>query len=82
MRKRERIQPFMEKIGKLWEENVPDWRFGQLIVNVLGSFDIDPWFLEEDDMLVRFEKYFEKEKEGVKIQNEEERREDSRDSAS
>lgn len=60
MRKVERIKPFMLELAKIWEENCPDWRFGQLIVNVLGSFDRDPFFPEEDEMLELFKGYFNK----------------------
>ena len=49
----------MEEITKCWEE-VPDWRFGQLMLNVFGTSDIDPFFLEEDEMLKCFKKFFKK----------------------
>lgn len=58
MRKIERIEPFMKELAKIWKEECPDWRFGQLMSNVLNSFDIDPFFIEEDEMLERFKKYF------------------------
>lgn len=58
MRKIERIEPFMKELAKIWIEECPDWRFGQLISNVLNSFEIDPFFIEEDEMLERFKKYF------------------------
>jgi hypothetical protein len=35
MRDKERIDPFLEKLGKLWKEN-PDQRFGQLVYNILS----------------------------------------------
>ena len=57
MRKIERIEPFMKELAKIWKK-CPDWRFGQLMSNVLNSFDIDPFFIEEDEMLERFKKYF------------------------
>lgn len=57
MRKKERIKPFLEEIGKLWE-TVPDWRFGQLIINVLGTCKKDPWFYEEEEMLELWKEYF------------------------
>ena len=60
MRKVERIKPFMEEITKLWEENCPDWRFGQLIINVFGDWDRDPFFPEEDEILERFKSFFNK----------------------
>lgn len=59
MRDKNRIKPFMEEITKCWEE-VPDWRFGQLMLNVFGTSDIDPFFLEEDEMLKCFKKFFKK----------------------
>ncbi len=58
MREKERIMPFMYDLAKIWEENCPDWRFGQLMINVLSSFDRDPFFIEEDEMLDRFKKFF------------------------
>ena len=58
MRRKDRIQPFMKKLGEIWEGEVPDWRFGQLMSNVLNSFDIDPFFIEEDEMLERFKEFF------------------------
>lgn len=62
MRDKKRIKPFMEELAKIWEDNAPEWRFGQLMVNVLNSFDIDPFFIEEDEMLKRFKDYFDKSK--------------------
>ena len=62
MRKKERIKPFMEELGKIWEDNCPDWRFGQLMINVLSSMPIDPFFPEEDKMLEYFREYFKKNK--------------------
>lgn len=58
MRKKERIEPFLKELGNLWEKKCPDWRFGQLMSNVLNSFDIDPFFIEEEEMLKRFKDYF------------------------
>ena len=58
MRKKERIDIFLNELGKIWKENCPDWRFGQFMVNVLNTFDIDPFFLEEDDMIKKIEQYF------------------------
>jgi len=50
MRDPNRIKPLLEEIEKAWDQ-VPDWRFGQLIVNVLG---IDPFYIEDDKILERF----------------------------
>ena len=59
MRDKDRIRPFLNKLGDYWEK-VPDWRFGQLIVNVLGTCNRDPFFYEDDDMMEVFEKFFKK----------------------
>lgn len=58
VRRIERIEPFMKELTKIWLDKCPEWRFGQLMSNVLNSFDIDPFFIEEDEMLERFKKYF------------------------
>ena len=57
MRDPKRIYDFCIKLAAFWSEE-PDWRFGQLICNVLGTSKIDPFFLEEDEMLELFENYF------------------------
>lgn len=57
MRNPERIDKFCSKLAEYWKE-VPDWRFGQLICNVLGTCKRDPFFYEEDEMLKTFEDYF------------------------
>ena len=59
MRDVERIDNFCNKLKEYWK-TVPDWRFGQLIVNVLGTCQRDPFFYEEDEMLKIFENYFKK----------------------
>lgn len=59
MRNKDRIHPFMMQLVEHWSK-VPDWRFGQLIVNVLGTCERDPFFYEEDEMLKVFEDYFKK----------------------
>lgn len=57
MRSPERIDKFCSKLAEYWKE-VPDWRFGQLVCNVLGTCKRDPFFYEEDEMLKIFEDYF------------------------
>ena len=58
MRNPDRIYEFCNELAKLWHDNVPDWRFGQLICNVFGSMNYDPFFPEEDKMIKIFENYF------------------------
>lgn len=59
MRDPKRIRRFCNELADIWESKCPDWRFGQLLVNVI---DRDPWFLEEDDMMRLFRVYFHIEK--------------------
>lgn len=62
MRNPDRIDEFCMRLAKIWKENVYDWRFGQLICNVFGSMNIDPFFPEEDEMIKIFENYFNRSK--------------------
>ena len=57
MRNPDRIKPFLNTLEKAWNK-VPDWRFGQLMVNVLNSLPRDPFFYEEDELMAEFEKFF------------------------
>ena len=47
MRNPERIKPFLDELEKIWNE-VPDWRFGQLVVNLFGT---DPFYIEDEQAL-------------------------------
>lgn len=55
MRDPKRIRKFCNELADIWEIHCPGWRFGQLLVNVI---DKDPFYLEEEDMLCLFKKYF------------------------
>ena len=59
MRNPKRIQTFCDRLARAWS-NVPDWRFGQLIINVLGEMERDPFFPEDDEMIKFIEGYFER----------------------
>ena len=56
MRDPNRIKPFLEEIEKLWFEN-PDWRFGQLVINVTnpGVINTKIFHMEEDEFLKKIE---------------------------
>lgn len=58
MRDPNRIDDFLLQFGKIWKEQCPDWRFGQLISNVFIQMNFDPFMLEEDEMIYEIEKYF------------------------
>lgn len=60
MRDFNRIALYTEKLREQWER-VPDWRFGQLIVNTLGNVLVeancpDIFMLEDDEFFEAFEK--------------------------
>lgn len=66
MRNPNRIDDFCKKLAEYWHE-VPDWRFGQLIINVFNTIPVDPFFPEEDKMIEYFEKFFEKTVDNTKV---------------
>lgn len=52
MRNPERIEPIIACLRGIWEQ-VPDWRFGQLLSNLLHAMyeegnGLDPFFMEDD----------------------------------
>ena len=59
MRDIKRIQVFCNRLARAWEM-VPDWRFGQLMVNALGEMKRDPFFPEDDEMIEYLENYVKK----------------------
>ena len=58
MRDIKRIDDFCNTLATIWKTECPDWRFGQLIVNVYGAARRDPFFYEEDETLKLFMDYF------------------------
>ena len=64
MRDPNRIDKFCNELAELWRK-VPDWRFGQLMMNLFAAYKIKysavGWFNAEDDELINFFKeYFNK----------------------
>lgn len=60
MRDPKRIDKFCDEFGSIWKDNVPDWRFGQLISNFeywLKGKEIDMFFPEEKEMLRLFKEF-------------------------
>lgn len=57
MRNKNRIKPFLNTLEEAWK-TVPDWRFGQLMINFLGQLPRDPFFYEEDEMKQELIKFF------------------------
>lgn len=60
MRDPDRIDLFCDRLKVVWR-CAPDWRFGQLMMNILGDMSAtgrDPFFPEDDEMIAYFESYF------------------------
>lgn len=55
MRDPRRIDDFCRRLAVCWHQ-VPDWRFGQLMVNLFGAYGKDPFFPEDEEMIRFFEK--------------------------
>lgn len=66
MRDVNRIYKFCNELAAVWSQpQCNDWRFGQLMMNVLGKMQSegrDPFFPEEDEMMEYIKNYFNKEK--------------------
>ena len=60
MRNPDRIKLFMHELADIWEKECPDWRFGQLLMNILAEFEIDPFFIEDDKFMKEVQKFFSK----------------------
>lgn len=61
MRDPERIDEFCDRLKVAWKR-LPDWRFGQFMMNCLRSMHAqgrDPFFPEEPEMIEFIEKYAE-----------------------
>lgn len=58
MRDENRIDGFMNELGELWKEKVPDWRFGQLMYNFMAKMG-DPFYWEEDRFMDKFKEFLE-----------------------
>lgn len=58
MRDPNRLDVFYDELKRLHKENVPDWRFGQFLVNFLTWYNRDPFYLEEDKMMEEISRYF------------------------
>lgn len=61
MRDKQRIQPFLNKLGEEWKNSFPDWRFGQLLCNFNRwhekEYHCDIFYLEEEGFLNRFRQF-------------------------
>lgn len=49
MRNLDRINGYIDRLAAMWKA-VPDWRFGQLMCNLLGTARTDPFFVEDGEL--------------------------------
>jgi len=61
MRDINRLDKFYDELKEIHKKHFPDWRFGQLITNVLANWQAktkrDIFFPEEDEMIQIFRDY-------------------------
>ena len=60
MRDPKRLDDFYDRMKKIHQEKLPDWRFGQLMGNFLGCLmqqKGDYFYIEDAQMLRYFEEY-------------------------
>ena len=51
MRNPDRIEPCCERLAQIWKR-VPDWRLGQLLLNLFSEIeDADIFYMEDDKLL-------------------------------
>lgn len=61
MRDKERLKAFYKELDEIHEKHFPNWRFGQLIVNLARENpNCDFFFPEEDKMIQMFRDYADK----------------------
>lgn len=65
MRDPKRIFDIVHSIERLWRL-VPDWRFGQLLENVIGTGAI--WFIEDDVLEQQLDDFFKRFVSGIETQ--------------
>ena len=61
MRDVSRIKKFCDELAEIWEKKCPDWRFSQLVLNVMESDEMDdaiPFYVEDDKMMEYIKSYF------------------------
>lgn len=63
MRDPKRIDDYMKRLGAVWKD-YPDFRFGQLLINLLGAVQeevgMDLFYVEDKEFFDAFEKCYNK----------------------
>lgn len=61
MRDFKRIRKFCNELANIWESKCPDWRFSQLVLNVMESDAMEktmPFYVEDDEMMQFIKSFF------------------------
>lgn len=61
MRDIKRIRKFCNELATIWESQCPDWRFSQLVLNVMNGEEMEntmPFYVEDDEMMKHFKSFF------------------------
>lgn len=61
MRDINRIRKFCNELADIWESKCPDWRFSQLVLNVMESKEMEyviPFYVEDDKMIEYIQSFF------------------------
>jgi hypothetical protein len=65
MRDINRIRTFCNELADIWEKECPDWRFNQLVLNIINSELMEyalPFYVEDEKMMEYIREFFRKEK--------------------
>lgn len=57
MRNSECLDPLYEYLKEVHQQNFPDWRFFQFIVNFIQWYGRDPFYLEDDKIKEKIEHF-------------------------
>ena len=57
MRDVNRLDPLYEYLKQVHKQNFPDWRFWQFIENFERWYGIDPFYMEDDKVIEKMEKF-------------------------
>ena len=57
MRDPNRIYVICSQIAKAWHDNVPDWRFTQMLCNFLSYMGSDYFYMEDEVFMEKFNEY-------------------------
>ena len=60
MRDPARLDRFYRELKDIHKEYLPDWRFGQFMINFLSAADTDPFFWEENKFIEKAREYAKK----------------------